>query len=355
MKSKRAKKNPGLSIEDLHRSVKQGSIAPCYLFAGPEQFTADEAVTMLRDALIPEDQRSFNYDVLYGYEVQSQEVVALASSYPMMGEKRMVVVKEFDKLKNPDGVTSYVKNPLDSTVLILISESSDNRKNPYRLFNETNTLACKPIYDNQVPQWVAKRVKRYKKTITAEAAAMLAVYTGTSLRQVSNELDKLDIYTIDRKEITIDDVNAVVGVTKAFNIFELYKAIGKKDAANAVNILDRMLERGESPTMIVTMLTRLFTQITMLADLHAKNLSRQKIAQELKIHPFFMDEYYEYLNHHPPESISDRFRSLLEADTSLKMTGKDPGLVLSILLYRLMDKEAASLDLVEELASEFSE
>ncbi len=354
MKSKRSKKTPGLSIDDLYRSVKQGAVAPCYLFAGPEQFTADEGVALLRDALIPEDQRSFNYDVLYGYDVQPHEIVALASSYPMMGEKRMVVVKEFDKLKNPDGITSYVKNPLDSTILVLISESADNRKNPYRVFNETNTLECKPIYDNQVPQWVAKRIKRYNKTITAEAAAMLAAYTGTSLRQISNELDKLDIYTTDRKKITIDDVNAVVGVTKAFNIFELYKAIGKKDAANAINILDRMLERGESPTMIVSMLTRLFTQITMLADLQARKMSRQRIAQELKIHPFFMDEYFEYLNHHQPQSIPGRFKSLLEADTSLKMTGKDPRLVLSILLYRLIDKETASIEIAEELESEFS-
>ncbi len=355
MKSKSKKKPSGLSYDDLHRFIKQGVIESCYLFAGPEQFSADEAVALLRDETIPVDQRSFNFDVMYGYDVGAHEVVALASSYPMMGEKRMVVVKEFDKLNNPDVLTSYIKNPLESTVLVLISESPDLRRNPYRVFNEKNTLDCKPIYDNQVPQWVLKRAKRYKKSINPDAAAMLAAYTGTSLRQIANELDKLDIYTADRKEITIDDVNAVVGVTKAFSIFELQKAIGMKEAATAINILDRMLERGEYPGMIVRMLTRLFIQITTLLDLHEQNVPKQKIAKELKIHIFFLDDYYGYMKHHQRESIPDRFKALLHADISLKRTTKDPRLILSILLYRLMDKDTGSLEVAEELESQISE
>jgi len=355
MKGKASKKTRMLSIEDLQRSIQNDALKSCYLFAGSEQFTADEGVAILRDSLIPEDQRSFNYDVVYGHDVQAQDIVALVSSYPMMGEYRMVVVKDFDKCTKPDAITSYVKHPLESTILVLISESPDMRKNPYRLFDESNTLNCKPVYDNQIPQWVMKRVKRYKKNITSDAAAMLAAYTGTSLRQVANELDKLDIYTADRNEITIEDVNTVVGVTKAYNIFELYKAIGQKNASSAMNILDRMLERGESPTMIVSMLTRLFTQVTMLTDLLAKNIPRQKIANELKIHHFFMDEYLSYLAHHPSEKIPDRFASLLEADSSLKMTGKDPHHVLSLLLYRLLDIDSVTIQEYDELESQVSE
>ncbi len=353
MKSRRPKKPPRLSIDDLQEAVKQNNIAPCYLFAGPELFTTDEAVTLLCDAIVPVEQRSFNYDVLYGYEVDVNEVIALASSYPMMGEKRMVVVKELDKLNKSDMLTSYIKNPLDSTVLILISESPDFRKNPFRIFDEKRILDCKPVYDNQVPQWIMKRVKRYKKSILPEAATMLAAYTGTALRQVANELEKLDIYTADRKEISIDDVHAVVGVTKAFNIFELYKAIGFKDASNAINILDRMLERGESPVMIITMLTRLFSQIAKLGDLESKNVPKQKIASDLKINPFFLDEYFGYLKKHPPDSIAGRFKSLLSADTALKTTNKDPRLILSILIYHLMDKDTGSLDIINELEGQF--
>ncbi len=349
MNSKERKKTDRLSIEGLQQAVVKGSIAPCYLCAGPEQYTADEAVNLLRDAIVPPEQRSFNFDVLYGYDVDVNEVVALASSYPMMGEKRLVVVKEFEKLKNPDILTPYIKNPLETTVLVLVSEQPDFRKNPYRAFDEESILECKPVYDNQVPQWVMKRVKQFRKTITADAAALLAAYTGTSLRQIVNELDKLDIYTADRKSITIDDVNAVVGVTKAYNIFELYKAIGFKDASKAIDILDKMLEHGERPTVIVRMLTRFFRQIAMLGDLQGKNVPKQKIASQLKIHPYFLDEYFGYVRNHPIGAMPGRFQSLLSADTSLKGTQKDQRLILSILIYRLLDVESVSVDISEEL------
>lgn len=355
MKSKAKKKKIGFSLEELNRHVKQGAIKPCYLFAGKEQFTAEEGVAMLRDANVPPEQQSFNFDVVYGHDVQPSEIVALASSYPMMGEKRMVVVKEFDNLKNPDGLTAYIKNPLESTVLVLLSESPDFRRNPFRVFDDTATLDCKPVYDNQMPQWIVQRVKRYKKSITADAAAVLPAYTGTSLRQASNELDKLDIYTGKRTEITVEDVHAVVGVTKEFSIFELQRAIGMKDTANAINILDRMLERGESAVFIIAMLTRLFMQISMVADLRERNIPPQKIAQEVKVNLFFLDDYFTYLNHHPPHSIPDRFKAILEADVSLKTTGKDNRLILSILLYRLMDKATEPVESLTAFEEQFSE
>jgi DNA polymerase III subunit delta len=355
MNDKKTKKPQGLSIEDLIRSVKQGYIMPCYLFSGPEQFTADEGIEVLRDALIAPDQRSFNFDLLYGNDVQAHEIVALASAYPMMGERRMVVVKEIDRMNNPDVLTSYIKNPLESTVLVLVSEKPDLRKNPYRLFNETNTLDCKPLYDNQVSQWVMKRIKRSKKTISVDAASLLSAYTGTSMRQISNELDKLEIYTGDRSEITVEDVNAVVGVSKDFTIFELYKAVGFKDTSAAINILDRMLERGEYPGYIIRMLTRLFTHIATISDLSSKNSPQQKILSQTKINPFFLKEYLGYLSHHPVHSIPDRFKALLEADTALKTTGKDKRLVLSMLLYRLMDKDTSPLDPVDEFEEQLNE
>lgn len=354
-KSRSSKKHPGFSIAELHRFVKRGVVQPCYLFVGPEQFTADEAVALLRDSYIPEEQRSFNFDVMYGHEISAHEVVALASSYPMMGEKRIVVIKEFDKLTNPDQLTSYIKNPLESTILILISDKPDLRKNPYRVFDGKNTLACTPLYDNQVPDWVMERVKRYNKTIAEDVADMLSAYTGTSMRQISNELDKLDIYTGDRKEITADDVSAVVGVSKEYSVFELCKAVGFKDTSNAVKILDRMIESGESPVYIVVMLNRLFKQIAIILDLRSKNVPDQKIMQELKISPFFFKDYLSYIHHHPVQSIPDRFKALLEADVLLKTTGKDNRLVLTMLLFRLMDKNDATVKSVEEYGEEFSD
>jgi DNA polymerase III subunit delta len=340
VKRSTARRSSRLSIDDLSGAVRRGDVRNCYLFAGEEQFIADEAVTLLCDALIPDDERSFNLDIIFGNDVQAHEVTAIASSYPMMGERRLVIVRDADRIGKLDALTSYIKDPLESTVLVLICESPDFRRNPFRAFSDDSVLECRPLYDNQIPQWIGNRIKRAGKTIAPEAATLLAGYTGTSLRQVSNELEKLDIYTANRPVITADDVTAVVGVTKAFNIFELQKAVGHMDVSAAVHILDRMIDRGESPVFIITMLTRFFRHLATVADLRTRNATNAAIAQEIRVHPYFLDEYFSHLHHHTPDRFADRFRALLQADTDLKTTGKNPRLVLSVLLYQLMDKES---------------
>jgi DNA polymerase III subunit delta len=337
MKTTKKKKNIGVTFDEFRNAIRKGDILPVYLFAGTEQFIADEAVELLLDALIPGDQRSFNFDLLYGTDAQSYEVLTVASAFPMIGEKRMVVVREFDKLSKPDLLSEYIKNPLESTVLILISESPDNRRNPFRLFDDPNTLRCWPLYDNQIPSWIINRVRAIKKSISTDAASTLAGYVGTSLYQLANEIDKLDIYTMDRKNITVDDVNHVVGVSKTFNIFELQKAIGQKDAKTAIYILDRMLERGEPPVLIISMLTRFFIGLIKLADMSERRISRDQIARELNTGVYFLKDQYEYLRHHPIERMQKRFRALVEADAALKTSQADSGQILAVLLSKLMN------------------
>jgi DNA polymerase III subunit delta len=339
VKLNKKKKSVGMSFEDFRLTTTGGRISAVYLFAGTELFIADEALGHLLDLLIPKDQRSFNFDLFYGGEAESHKILTVASAYPMMGERRLVVVREFDKLSKPDLITEYIRNPLESTVLVLVSESPDYRKNPYRMIDAGNTLNCSPLYENQLPQWITQRIRKLKKNITAEAASMLAGYVGNSLYQLANEIDKLDIFTMDRTSISVDDVNHVVGVSKTFNIFELQKAIGLKDPKTALYILDRMLERGEQPFMIVVMLTRFFMTLIKLVDMSDRKLPRDQIARELKIGGFFLKDYYEYLRYHPLDMMQKRFRALIEADAVLKSTPLDGGQILAILLSKLMDIE----------------
>ncbi len=348
MKKKSQPKTRGLSISDLQTSIGRGAVAPVYLFAGGEQFIADEAIGLLVDSVITAESRSFNLDIVYGSEVQSHEVLSISSAYPMIGDRRMVVVKEFDKLSKPELLTEYINAPLDTTVLILVSEKPDFRKNPFRIFDDSSILNCAPLYENQIPAWITGRMSRLKKQIAPDAATALAGYVGTSLRQIANEIEKLDIYTADRNKISLADVNAVVGQSKAYNIFELQKAIGQKDAGTAIHIIERMIERGESPVMIISMLTRFFIGLLKLHDLVSRNIARIEMAREIGVNAFFLNDHIDHLKNHAPQRFPGRFRALLEADLLLKSTGHDPRQILSILLFKLIDKEDSHTD-----ASEF--
>jgi DNA polymerase-3 subunit delta len=259
----------------------------------------------------------------------------------MMGKKRVVVVKEFEKLAGTDTekeiVSAYVNKPLDSTILILVSLAPDFRKKPFTdLKKRAELVECKPLYDNQVPVWIADRIRLQGREASTEACRLIQAYVGNSLRSLQNELDKLYIFMGDRKKIALEDIAAVVGATKGFTIFELQNAIGRKDPKEAIKILERMLEAGQSPQMIIVMLTRFFTQLWKLTDLRARRLPETEIAREIGVSPYFVKQIIEFRSNFDIQQIEENFKLLLEADTVLKSTSRDQRLVLDLLVLSLI-------------------
>lgn len=330
-----------MTYAELLQSVKSKKFAPIYLFHGEEDFLIDEGVQLIISKALDEGTKGFNLDVVYGTKVEAKDVVAHASSFPMMGARRVVVVKEFEKLATTEVakevISAYINNPLESTVLILVSLEPDFRRKPFTdLKKHAELIECKQLYDNQVPGWIADRIKHLGKEANAEACRLMQAYVGNSLRSLQNEIDKLFIFIGDRKQVTAEDIASVVGATKGYTIFELQNAIGRKDSKEAVKILERMLEGGQSPQMVIVMLTRFFTQLWKLSDIRSRRLSEQEISREIGVPYYFVKQYVEFRSNFTGEQIEGNFRLLLDADTVLKSTSRDPHLVLDLLIVTLI-------------------
>ena len=88
--------------------------------------------------------------------------------------------------------------------------------------------------------------------------------------------------------------------------------------------------------MIIVMLTRFFTQLWKLSDARARRLSEQETAREIGVSPYFVKQFIEFRANFDVEQIERNFKSLLEADTVLKSTSRDPHLVLDLLIISLL-------------------
>ena len=183
---------------------------------------------------------------------------------------------------------------------------------------------------------LADRIRRQGREANGESCRLIQAYVGNSLRSIQNELDKLYVFMGERKKIALEDIAAVVGATKGFTMFELQNAIGRKDAKEAIKILERMLEGGQSPQMILVMLTRFFTQLWKLMDMRFRRLPDAEISREIGVPPYFVKQYLEFRSNFELQHIEESFKSLLEADTVLKSTSRSPRLVLDLLVLSLI-------------------
>ncbi|MBM4161859.1 MAG: DNA polymerase III subunit delta [Ignavibacteria bacterium] len=330
-----------MTYSEFQTVVRSKRFAPVYLFYGEEDFLIDECIRAVIENTIDPEARAFDLDVIDGSKAAARDVVAHALSFPMTGPRRVVVVKEFEKFATTETekeiLAAYIERPLESTCLVAVSLEPDFRRKPFTDLKKRSALVeCRPLYDNQVPGWISERIRRFGKEANAEACRLIHAYVGNSLRSLQNEIDKLFIFVGDRQQITADDVTTIVGASKGYTIFELQNAIGRKDTKQAMRIIERMTEVGQSPQMIIVMLTRFFNQIWKLSDVRVRRFAESDIIREIGIPPYYVRQYMEFHANFTMEQIERNFMSLLDADIALKTTSRAPRLVMDLLVLSLI-------------------
>ncbi len=333
----------GLTYEQLETAFKHGNFKPVYFLYGQEIFLMDQLQRSLIDNALAPHERDFNLDIIYGAEVDAIQALGLCASYPAMAQRRVVIVRNFDQLKDNKRFADYAKQPNPSSVVMLLCSKKPNLSTqPYRgLKAQSEWAEFKSFYDNQIPGWINKRLKVRKVEADATAIQRLSDYLGTDLQSIESEIEKLITYCGEKKKITGDDVVQASGQTRDFNVFELQKAIGEARHADAQKISEQLLrqasnKRGEA-LMIVSVLTSYFTKLWKLTYFQYKNVPENALSSRVGVSPYFIKEYLRSLRFYNRTAIAGAFATLLAADYELKGgANRDTQLILTLLLRRLI-------------------
>ena len=152
-------------------------------------------------------------------------------------------------------------------------------------------LESTKLYDDKVAPWITAFVNGEGWDIHPQAGAMMAEYLGNDLSKVVNELEKLMLNVHKGQEISVQDIERNIGISKDFNVFELNTALAKKDALKAFRIVDYFAAnpRNNPIQVIFGAMGGYFVKILKYHYLTDK--SPQTVARELGVHPFFTKEY----------------------------------------------------------------
>ena len=102
-----------LSFAQFQESLKRGAIAPAYLFEGAESHFHDEGIRLLEEAALPREAMSIDRESLRGGEASLAAVLDLASTYPMGGGRRLVIVRQAGEVRcdSAEPLKAYLKAP----------------------------------------------------------------------------------------------------------------------------------------------------------------------------------------------------------------------------------------------------
>ncbi len=340
MKSKSKKK---FESDQFIASFARKQFAPFYFFYGEETLLIDEVLDALIHHAVEPAMREFNLDIIHGGDTDGKKIVSLASSYPMMAERRVVIIKDFDRVSGKEALEQYAEQPSETTTLVLIGTSADFRKKPYSTFKKLGVdFEASPLKDYETTAWIESRIKKHRRSIEPSAVQMLYSYVGNSLRDLDNEMEKLFLTVSESGTITTKEIHRIVGVSREFSPFELASKVGEKNIIKAIEIANRLAGSGENPVGIIAILTQHFVKLWKIKDGLKQRLSEAELANQTSTYPYFLKGYVQQAKLYSQKEIETAFLILADADLAAKSSG-DARLILTKAITEIVSADRAAI------------
>ena len=148
---------------------------------------------------------------------------------------------------------------------------------------------------------------------------MLAEYLGNDIGKIVNAVDKLAIVLGDSAKITTVSIEENIGINKDYNVWELQRALGKKDALKCYRII-HYFESNPKANPIQMVIPSLYSFFIKLAAFGAAT-DKAKAAAELGINSFFLKEYNAAAANYNVQKTERIIHWLREADARSKGIG----------------------------------
>lgn len=308
-----------------------------YLFYGEDSYMVNkliEAAEKKRFKGKPTDPLS--WEVYRSDETTAQTAIESVRTISMFGGPKVVVYRDIDKINESDlqKIADYVQSPVRAH-LILTASSIDGRKKTWKTIKESAySVQCPNLDDRNVVEYIQASSKPLK--VSSEAAAVLANCIGPNRALIERAIEKLSLAIPADQEITPQIVEEHVIDTRERSIFELTKAITKRNIPSALEALRVLIDQKQEPVAINGILARharMMLQVRLGRD---KRLSDNEIVQKTGIHPFAIREYNEAISNYSLAELYQFESAVFETDRSLKSKPVPPIHQLSKLIMSLM-------------------
>ena len=284
-----------MTYQEILKDLKAGNYKPIYFLQGGESYFIDKVADYIEKNALTEAEKGFNQTILYGKDSEAITVIDNARRYPMMAQRQVVMLKEAQEMRSLDKLLPYIEKPSPTTVLVICHKHKKLRMNTKlgkALKKNAVVLEAKPLYDNQVPDWISSYLRGKKMSISPAAAGLTAEYLGTDLAKVANELDKLAINLPAGTQVTEQHIEDNIGISREYNVFELQKAIASRDILKANRIVNYFISNPKKNPLVLTVgsLYNFFSKLYIY--LSVKHLSEREILSAMKYgKSWFLREY----------------------------------------------------------------
>lgn len=257
------KKAPRKGAQKLKEDLAAGTIGCAYIFYGEESYLREYYLGELRKKLVPQGFETFNVHTLEGKDLTVQALAETVEAMPMMAERTLAVVTDWDLFKlgedQREKLIALLEDLPPYCCVVFVYDTLEYKP------NRTLKKLCKAL-DTYVEAvefpasssadllpWIARRFKALGKEIDRTAAEYLIFTCGGLMTGLVPEIEKIAAYA-KGKTVTQADIDAVADPVLSAEVFKLSDAVLQGRYDQAASILGDLLKMQTEPIMILAAL-----------------------------------------------------------------------------------------------------
>ncbi|WP_027430589.1 DNA polymerase III subunit delta [Lachnospira multipara] len=305
-------------MKEIAKDIKSGEFKKAYLIYGEETYLIKRYKEKLKQALVGDD--TMNYVYYEGESIDVDDLISSCDTMPFFSDRKTIIVENsgFFKKSN-DKLANYIKELPDYLVLIFVEKEIDKRNKLYKAVQSIGYVSEMSFQTSAVlKKWIVTVLGANQIKITSEACDEIIFRTGSNMELIKMELDKLEGYVADSKEVTINEVREIVSSQTESHIFEMIEALANHNQKRALSLYYELLMLKEAPLKILFLIVRQFNGILQTKELTNRHLSNKEIASALKLPPFVIGKYQSQAKNFSLEEIKDALEFFAEIDESAK-------------------------------------
>jgi DNA polymerase III subunit delta len=285
--------------------ARAARLAGVQVIVGEDTYLADEALERVLSGAIGEDRRE-SLRVFHGDEEKWADVLAAARTGSLFATRRAVVVRRAemfaeDRRKEEDEpaggerkarkakaspadhpVVAYADDPPPEVTLVLVARKPDRRLRPWKaLLPKATVHDALPKKGRALRAHVEAELRARGLRLAPDALDGLLGEVGQDLRRLMGEVDKLEAWTGGSREVTVEDVGAVLGRGMGQPLYRLSDAFAGRDVAASLEMVERLLADGEEPLRILATLHRSLRQVRGAVSLRSAGVAPAEIGARL--------------------------------------------------------------------------
>ncbi|HDR04456.1 MAG TPA: DNA polymerase III subunit delta [Candidatus Marinimicrobia bacterium] len=325
-------------------SIQQGKLKAVYFIYGDDLYLIDQAVLTAQSAY-RRKYPSAEISSVNAMESSASHLQNALYSNSLFESHSLLIIWEIKGLipTARKVLNQYLQQANPENCLLLVQSAID-RKNKFLKELEKSAKLMQAVSPdiNEIPRWLQTQARKRKRAISGEAITELISITGSSLSDLSNEMDKLDLYCEPAERIEAEDVRAVAGAVKSYPVDFLWDALKNKDLKRAIHVLKNLTDHGyaDKATQVVIGFYNFFNALLMIKSDPQRKRSDFDLQRAANI--FFRPTWW------PGGADAGRYSfpliraaiaKAVETDTLLKTNSQADPLTLLVQMFQVIGEE----------------